>query len=217
MTAEEARTATFQMLTIGVILLGVAGLLWYLSHPIAAAVFGLLGLLLGGSGFARKSLVAPCPFCGEPIHGVTEKAATQGRMARCNECFEYSYLKGMKIQPMDPATVANLPRFVSPVFEGGVWPQGCVLCGEPSTRLDTLKYRTLRAAPLLVGQLWLQTSSMKNVPYCAQHKDAVELSVSRGSKLDLKWRSLRMMRRYLAANRGRTSRGSKIHFNVDLT
>jgi hypothetical protein len=31
-------------------------------------------------------------------------------------------------------------------------------------RLDTLKYRTLRAAALLVGQLWLQTSEMKNVP-----------------------------------------------------
>ena len=53
MTTEEARTATFQMLTIAVILLGVAGLLWYLSHPIAAAVFGLLGLVLGGSAFAH--------------------------------------------------------------------------------------------------------------------------------------------------------------------
>ena len=40
-------------------------------------------------------------------------------------------------------------------------------------RLDTLKYRTLRAAALLVGQLWLQTSEMKNVPCCAQHKEAV--------------------------------------------
>ena len=56
---------------------------------------------------------------------------------------------------------------------------------------------------------------MKNVPYCDQHKDAIQLVINQSKQLDLKWRSLRMMRRYLAVNRGKTSLGSKVHFNID--
>ena len=216
MTAAESRSATMGMLVIGATFLIVAALLWYFSHPIGAGICALLGLILGGSAFSKKTLISACPFCGAKLTGITEEAATRGREIRCNECFEYSEASSMKIRPMDPNKVADKPRFVSPVFEGGVWPQGCVQCGATQTRTDELSDRSIvNPASLAVGRLWLSKTTMKNIPYCAEHRSAVELSVNQSNQIDLKWRSLRMMRRYLAVNRGRKSLGSKMHFNVN--
>ena len=44
---------------------------------------------------------------------------------------------------------------------------------------------------------------MSGIPYCDKHRDTLALRVGSDKKLFLRWTSLRMMRRYLAANRGR--------------
>ncbi len=215
MSAEEARGATIGMLVLSAVLVASAALAWFFGHAVAAGILGVLGLVLGVSAFSKKSLISACPFCNAKLTGITQDAATKGRVVRCNECFEYSQAGGMKVRPMDPGKVADKPVFIAPVFEGGNWPQGCVLCGEPATRHDELTARSIvHPASLAAGRLWLSSTTMKNVPYCAQHKDALELSVNQSKQLDLKWQSLRMMRRYLAANRGKKSLGSKVHFNV---
>ena len=216
MTADEARTATTSMLVIAAMLLVGAGLLWRFQHPIAAAICGVLAVVLGASAFAKKTLISSCPFCGAMLTGITEEAAIQGRLIRCEQCFEYSQTGGMTMRPADPNRVADEPKFISPVFERALWPQGCVQCGEPATRMEDLKHRSIiHPGSIAVGRLWLGTATMKNVPYCAEHKDAIQLVINQSKQVDLRWRSLRMMRRYLAMNRGRKSLGSKVHFNID--
>jgi len=63
------------------------------------------------------------------------------------------------------------------------------------------------AARLLTGTPGLAVFSNKQatigIPYCEQHRDAVALSFDWTKKPILTWSSLRMMRRYLAANRGK--------------
>ena len=58
------------------------------------------------------------------------------------------------------------------------------------------------AAPV-VGAVRVKTCKLPGVPYCVAHKKAVEMTTEIGNKLFLDWRSLAMMRRYMAANRGR--------------
>jgi len=56
---------------------------------------------------------------------------------------------------------------------------------------------------LVVGAVRVKTFKLGGVPYCDAHKKAVEMKTEIGNKLFLDWRSLPMMRRYMAANRGR--------------
>jgi hypothetical protein len=53
----------------------------------------------------------------------------------------------------------------------------------------------------LVGHLQVIRGSVKGIPYCDKHRDKLALKVGSDKKLLLQWTSLRMMRRYLAANR----------------
>jgi hypothetical protein len=55
----------------------------------------------------------------------------------------------------------------------------------------------------VVGAVRVKTFKLGGVPYCAAHKKAVEMKTEVGNKLFLHWRSVAMMRRYLAANRSR--------------
>jgi len=41
---------------------------------------------------------------------------------------------------------------------------------------------------------------VSGIPYCSKHRDVLALKVDMDKKLYLAWTSLRMMRRYLAAN-----------------
>src|SRR5438270_2927282 len=145
MSAEEARSATFGMFAFGAVVLVGGGSLWMHGNHGWGGFLALLGLVLGGSAFAKKSLMAACPFCNAKLAGITREAATKGRLIRCNDCFEYSQLAGMRLKPMDPSNVADKPKFLSPVFENGVWPNGCVQCGAPAVRTEELKDRSLNA------------------------------------------------------------------------
>lgn len=206
MSPDAARKATFQLVLISLCLLVPAFFLWRYDHPVAAGILGVLGALLLVSAFSKKSPVAPCPFCDAAITGIlTEPAKPQE--VRCPRCYEYSVVSGGKVRPMDPGISNDTPRFRSPVFENAVWPPGCVACGAPPTRYETLKDRSVNAVGLVVGRLLVTTASLTNVPYCDVHRNAVELSIGQSRKMNLKWCSLRMLRHYLAANRGKKSLG----------
>lgn len=216
MTADEARSATMGALAIGGILLVAGAALWYFGVHFWGGLCAVLGLVLCASAFMKKSLISACPFCGAPVKGITEKVATLGgSTVRCNACFEYSTIGAMRLKPLEPGAPAGSPKWVAPAFEGMVFPPACALCGEPPVRFDELKSRNVGAVAALAGRLRLTTATLKGVPYCAQHKDAVDVAVNQQKQVDLAWRSLRMMRRYLAANRGKTSIGSALTFNVE--
>jgi hypothetical protein len=210
MSPEAARKHTIQGTLFSLCLLVPAILLWRYDHPIIAVILGALGaLLLAASLFAKKSPVAPCPFCDTAITGILREQE-KPQEVRCPECYEYSVVSGGKVRPMDPASSTDTPRFRSPVFEGAIWPAGCVACGAPPTRYETLKDRSVNAAAAALGRLRVTTASLSNVPYCDVHRNAIELIIHQDKKMDLKWCSLRMLRHYLAANRGKKSLGTTV-------
>jgi hypothetical protein len=211
MAPDAARKATVTLVLLGVCLLVPAFFLWRNDHQVFAGILGLLGALSVFSAFSKKSLVAPCPFCDAPINGIVREPK-KPQEVRCPKCYEYSVVSGGKVRPMDSSVSYDTPRFRSPVFEGAVWPAGCVACGAPPTRFDTLQDRTVNGLGMALGRVLVTRASLANLPYCDVHRGSVELLIRQDKKMDLKWCSLRMLRHYLALNRGKKSLGTAVTF-----
>jgi hypothetical protein len=112
-------------------------------------------------------------------------------------------LSAGELGPLDPNTSSDTPRFESPLFENARWPKACVGCGAPPTRLDDVSGRTLSAGHLVLARVAVQSVRVHGIPYCEAHRNCVHAKVGQDRRVRLRWSSLRMMRRYLAANRSR--------------
>jgi hypothetical protein len=172
----------------------------YMFYGISAGACGALFVIaaLGGT-----NLTAACPYCGASIDTIATKDRGEGKQIHCEKCYEYSTVNTGILRPLDPATTSETPKFESPVFRNCVWPKGCVACGEAPVRFDDLSKTTVGGVQALMGHLAVIRGSVSGIPYCDKHRDKVSLKVSSDKKLWLCWTSLRMMRRYLAANRNR--------------
>ena len=197
--------------------LGMAILAGAFVAGVSAALYSVLWHWLGWVGFVLAALifailvwgamvgqVAPCPYCdallgteGDEDDLVVEDEA---KAIWCKKCGEYVTLEKGVLRPHEPSKVSDEPAFKSHVFKNGVWPSSCVLCGAPPVRRDDLRTTDVSGAALLVGRLSVSTGSVSGVPYCGEHKEAVKLSID-DDALQLTWRSLPMLRQYLAANR----------------
>lgn len=185
--------------------------LW-MKHPVPGFILIGLGLVFFISLFTKKTDVGQCPYClAEFRH--TSLVVKNGLM-RCEQCGEYSQVAGKAVRPLDPATYSNSPKFESAVFKQGNMPNACVACGAPATRLDTVTTTSMNktlavagAARLLTGTpgvaIFSSQQASITVPYCDQHRENLTLSYDWRKRPVLTWSSLRMMRRYLAANRGK--------------
>ena len=180
----------------------------YVAHMVRRAAD--FGVTTGGVGVdmkrvkARKDEVSACPFCGAVLDTLPKPSSDNApRPVQCKKCWEYSGVRKGSVSPYNPNTVEERPTFRSPLAQSLIWPRGCVQCGAEPTRFEEVSTSSLNAGFLVVGALRVKTFKMSGVPYCNAHKKAVELSKGTGDKLYLDWRSLGMMRRYLAANRGR--------------
>ena len=80
------------------------------------------------------------------------------------------------------ASITEHPTFKSRMFEQGKWPDACALCGDHPTRTE-------------------DSGGLKGVPYCGAHGKAVIYAGSVDGQSMLQWRSLAMLRKYLATNR----------------
>jgi hypothetical protein len=183
----------------------VGGALLYFGFKIVGG--GVL-LLFGGIGlamiFSRNAEVSDCPFCGAALTQLRQPDANGNpRPVQCRKCWEYSGLQKGFVSPYNPNAVEDQPTFRSPLAQGVVWPRGCVQCGVEPTRFDEVSTFNVSKGLLVVGAVRVKSFKLGGVPYCNAHKDAVELKTEVGNKLFLDWRSLGMMRRYMAANRGR--------------
>jgi hypothetical protein len=183
----------------------VGGALFYFGFKIlggvALFVFCGLGLaiLLG-----HKDEVSDCPFCGAALHNLRNPDPSGvPRPVQCRKCWEYSGLQKGFVSPYNPNAVEEQPTFRSPLAQSVVWPNGCVQCGAAPTRFDEVGTFAVNKGLLVVGAVRVKTFKLGGVPYCDAHKKAVEMKTEIGNKLFLDWRSLAMMRRYMAANRGR--------------
>ncbi len=170
----------------------------YLLYGVVSGGLGVLSIFAAFGGAKNK---AACPYCGASID--IQSYHKEGTQIQCEKCHEYSQRNVSLLRALDPATTSETPKFESPVFKNSLWPKACVACGEPPVRFDDLSKTTVGALPALVGHLQIIRGSVKGLPYCDKHRDKLSLKVGSEKKLLLCWTSLRMMRRYLAANRNR--------------
>jgi hypothetical protein len=169
---------------------------------------GAVALILCVSGllvaFGSKDEVSDCPFCGAALDilGSPDPSGAP-KPVQCRKCWEYSGLQKGFVSPYNPNALEERPTFRSPLAQSVLWPRGCVQCGAEPTRFDEVGTYAVNKGLLVVGAVRVKTFKLAGVPYCDAHKQAVEMKTEIGNKLFLDWRSLGMMRRYMAANRER--------------
>jgi hypothetical protein len=205
----------------GVVLVVFCYLLGITWLVVAFSIF--FGFALVVLFFGINAKVGTCPFCGGLIQRYNR---LRPEPVRCDQCFEISKFENERFSPYDPNAVAETPIFRSPLFENGIWPNGCVVCGGPPTHFDEAKavrYQARRLATPLVSAVYLPHPAARaaSVPYCKLHREALQVippkemfawtpwkyvpgfaeRMEERRKAFLMWRSLPMMRRYLEANR----------------
>lgn len=176
-----------------------SALFFYFQHWILGGIFGLLAVLTAYGSFFSKVWIAACPYCSavfETTQGLNPEK--EDHVVQCKTCLEYSIYSAGRVRAHDPNAVSEVPTFVSPVYANGVWPNAC---GAPPVRLDEVKTRKMNYGMLAFGRIWVTSGKASGLPYCENHRDAVELKIDQGQKMSLQWCSLRMMRRYVAVNR----------------
>jgi hypothetical protein len=135
-------------------------------------------------------------------------------LLRCEKCGEYSQVANKQVKPLDPNSFSESPKYQALIFKQGSMPNLCACCGAPATRLDTVSTNSMNktlavagAARLVAGAPGVAIFSSKqasiSIPYCGDHRNNVTLSFDWRKRPVLTWSSLRMMRRYLAVNRGK--------------
>jgi len=200
------------MAILATVFIAAGAVCFWMKHSVAGYILGGLGIVFLLSIFSKKTDVGQCPYCMAQFRD--SKLTVKDGMMRCEQCGEYSGVTSQTVKPLDPTTYSNFPKFESSVFKQSSMPNACASCGAPATRLDTVSTSCLNktlavagAARLMTGAPGLAVFSNKQVsvsiPYCDQHRDAVALSFDWRKKPILTWCSLRMMRRYLALNRGK--------------
>jgi hypothetical protein len=115
---------------------------------------------------------------------------------QCTRCWEYAARDSDRLRPLDPSTVSSTPTFRAPIFKNARWPKACVGCGAEPTR-----FGRVTTYGLIVAQILIAMRIPRGVPYCDVHRDLVHLDIALSREVYLRWTSLGMMRRYLAANR----------------
>jgi hypothetical protein len=195
---------------VAIVVIGGIGVVLYLWLEIlwltlVVAGVGLLGGVLMIVG-AFKGLIARCPYCnglvGASATGVDLEVSAEPTIVRCEGCGEYLTAQQGQLRATDPSTLSDDHAFECACYKDSTWPPMCAVCGAPPERFDDLHAGSMSGAALLVGRLTTYSGSIKGVPHCAQHKEGVALKIE-DEKLRLRFRSLRMMRRYVALNRGR--------------
>jgi uncharacterized Zn-finger protein len=200
------------MAILGTVFIAFAALCFWTKHSVPGCLLGGIALVFLISIFSKKSDVGQCPYCMAQFRasGLTVKDG----LLRCEKCGEYSQLINKTVKPLDPTTTSNSPKFESAMFKNGSMPNACAKCGVPATRLDNVTTSSLNktlavagAARLMSGAPGVAVFSNKQasiaIPYCDQRRDAVTLSFDWRKHPVVTWSSLRMMRRYLAVNRGK--------------
>lgn len=201
MTPSEVRTARLLQAAFGLVLGAVAFVLYLNGHMFWTVVFSLGATFFLALMFMPNSKVAICLYCGH--RNIGSDMQDEKKELQCERCYEYLVVDRGTVRAMAADTVSEQPRFVTPVFQDAEWPVACAACGAVPTRFDELKSTSVNVVALAIGRVRTMSGMVRGVPYCDQHKECVTLSVTQDRKLELKWSSLRMMRRYLALNRSR--------------
>jgi hypothetical protein len=149
-----------------------------------------------------KSQQALCPYCGGPLGNKGSGHITRDDVevqVECPRCFEWLMSSGGQIRAFKTEDIKEQKEFQSPLFQSGTWPNECIVCGGVVAKYGEAKNTKLNVAKLFIGRISVAWGSIKNVPYCALHDDAVKLKVDDPDVL-LLFSDYTARRRYLAMN-----------------
>jgi hypothetical protein len=197
MTASERNSQAAVVLRVAGAFVFVGALAAAYGYWFWAVVAPLIAIVLVSTLFTRKNQVADCPFCGNMLVPFIDPEV------RCRRCSEYSIRDKNLLRPLEPHTVSAVPRFKAPIFKSAKWPRGCVGCGAEPTRFGGVPNYSVTLSPqrLIASRIIVAIRIPRGVPYCDDHRNLVSLDCGLGREACLRWSSLTMMRRYLAANR----------------
>jgi hypothetical protein len=153
--------------------------------------------------------VGPCPGCETRLHYVTKK-----QYLRCVKCESMLEVINKQLTKVDSLSVADKPVFPVPFPKGIGFPNLCVLCGQPSSQQETVKFEKVDKKGGLPGVVTvLETQKIQlQVPVCPEHLGHKALAIDYGehpttvdpdSSLSLKFRSLPMLEAYRRHNQSR--------------
>lgn len=173
------------------------GWLLYVGYVLAAL------LLLVGVVMSVRSQEAICPYCEEKLGGEIQLQTNDKNLqVECNHCHEWLMSNQGELRAFTEEDAASLDEFEAPVFKEGIWPDECIVCGKPREHGEKAADTKLSLGSLLVGTLSISTLSIDNIPYCADHTEAVELSRT-GDQLRIVFNDYKARRRYLSLNKGK--------------
>lgn len=173
---------------------------------------GLLFLLLFFSSL--KAQIASCPFC-ENILGATADVDLQANdefeQVECPHCHEWlmsneGELRAFTAEDLkrkdEDTNRLKFKKITAPVFQDGIWPGECILCGDKPTRTEDANKANVNLAKLLVGRLSVSTAGIKNIPYCDNHGEAVSMII-KDEEPFLVFKDYGARRRYVFINQGK--------------
>ena len=193
----------------GIVWFAVAIFFWKWSFYIGGAVMGLL--LIGAIRSMLKSQSAECPYCGHEVGAkslVDLSADDKLKQIACERCLEWLISDQGQIRAFRESDVGSknasgisvTEEFDCPVFANGVWPNECIVCGAEASQYLNARTFGVGLASLLIGRLSVSYGSVKKIPYCAIHKDAVSVKNS-DNKIWAVFNDYGARRRYLHVNR----------------
>lgn len=140
---------------------------------------GFIALVAGFGGAISMNATggtwkAACPSCGSELKWEAGDAAfNQAKLKCCGECGTWVHGTD-SLSPVEPGYVHSEPVFTAPVGDTFQWPEGCPVCGQPTTRTIKVEGRSgLGSAAVMVAGAGVQRVSVYQVPACAEHDDGV--------------------------------------------
>lgn len=178
------------------IILGVKDVLgiwaaWVGGFLVLSGVSGILGMLkTGGAGKLA------CPSCGASIEVLH---ISEARVIRCSGCGVF--LEGAKqMQVVPPDRIDRHTVFQARLPEPFVWPEGCPVCGGPTTRTVPVEGMSgVGHLARMVSPVSVVRVSKVNAPCCEAHADGVGISRD-GDQTVIGFRSIAYWRRFCEAN-----------------
>ncbi len=214
LTALSSASIGVRLKKMGVFLLGgglFCGIIWLVTFLIGVGWLQVTGYVLCGLILAVMVLlalmakVAPCPYCGKPL-GTTPwdslTAADVDELIECGHCFEWLISNEGQVRALTDEKEPPGKALEAPMFEEGVWPNECLVCGVPPVRTEEAKKAKVELSQLLVGQLSVASASINQIPYCDRHGGSVTMTI-REEYPRLVFSDYAMRRRYVQVNSGK--------------
>ena len=175
--------------------------IYFASGPVSIGIALIPGVLaFVFLACAAGSGECPCPSCAQPLEGLGTKS-NEGVL--CPHCHRYFEGKNAQLWLTDESRIADNPTFTSPLPETFTFPDGCCVCGNPSTHKQTIQYTTQNASSAVTSPTVGLTTSTRisvEVPHCDGHKDGASLTGTPKS-MHIRFRSYPYLRAFCDLNK----------------